>query len=80
MSTVNKPPIPPSTCPIVDHVIELVDQLDNTEYSSNMRKLINDAIRAELEIIRQANDELTGQMPHPKAALKVRGSASANSE
>ena len=73
MSTVNKPPIPPLTCPIVDHVIELVDQLDNTEYSSNMRKVINDAIRAELEIIRQANDELRHASKYWYGRRKTRG-------
>jgi hypothetical protein len=54
----NKPPIPPITCPHIDRVMDLID--DILELKDNKSLLENqiDIIKAELEFIRTSNDQL----------------------
>jgi len=57
-----KKPIPPFTCPHIDRVSDLVSSIINTnEDRMTSRDILEryvDIINAELEFIRQSNDEL----------------------
>jgi len=57
-----KKPIPPLTCPHIDRVSDLVSSIINTnEDGMTSRDILEryvDIINAELEFIRQSNDEL----------------------
>lgn len=62
MSNTRKPPIPPLTCPNIDRVIELVETLihhyRDESFSEELVKCNETIILQELELIRQANNEL----------------------
>jgi hypothetical protein len=57
-----KKPIPPLTCPHIDRVVDLVSSIiDTNEDITISRDILEryvDIINAELEFIRQSNDEL----------------------
>jgi hypothetical protein len=57
-----KKPVPPLTCPHIDRVSDLVSSIINTnEDGMTSRDILEryvDIINAELEFIRQSNDEL----------------------
>jgi len=57
-----KPPIPPLTCPEIDRAIEIADTMHNmrndSDLSLEMWNHYHIIIIAQLELIRDANDEL----------------------
>jgi len=54
------PPIPTNTCPYIDHVIHMVDELKDLVEENKLRfaESLYETIKAELEHIRFSNDML----------------------
>lgn len=54
------PPIPTNTCPYIDHVIHMVDELKDLAEESKLRfaESLYETIKAELEHIRNSNEML----------------------
>jgi len=51
----NAPVIPPNTCPYIDHIIEVLDDIE-TKSSPDEHRI--SLIKAELEYIRSVNEKL----------------------
>ncbi len=62
ISNIKKPPIPPLTCNHIDRIIELVDSMSNlakdADCDQQMIEMFRDVVRAECELVREANDQL----------------------
>ncbi len=54
------PPIPTNTCPYIDHVIHMVDELKDLAQENKLRfaESLYETIKAELEHIRNSNEML----------------------
>jgi len=51
----NAPAIPPNTCPYIDHIIEVLNDIETKSTPDDLRI---DLIKAELEYIRGVNESL----------------------
>lgn len=59
-----KPPIPPNTCPHIDRVIELIDEIEDNINDKELVERSFEIMKAELEYIRRANELLRASSYH----------------
>jgi hypothetical protein len=61
---IKKPPIPPNTCPHIDRVIELIDEIEENIGDKELVERSFEIMKAELEYIRRANELLRESSYH----------------
>ena len=59
-----KPHIPPNTCPHIDRVIELIDEIEDNINDKELVDRSFEIMKAELEYIRRANELLRESSYH----------------